>query len=304
MPGSISVSTILFSLISVFLTVPSFHVAEPAPVATVSTGASGMILVGEITLTVPPEEGRIIFVEEPVPAMSATEAPEIAPTETPELTDQGIQAVTATGEASATPTEGMSLAEMKTWLAERQRTQTVAAAVNAPEPTLTSEPEPYTCLLPKARMGFENTCLISPQTPEFSINIDWQPRFETHIAGIAAAGVFAEIRVKITNLSERTWHGLDAGSFFLAEDLPDSDVAIEYRIDEAMTVRKSNSFQINQLEEDFHPGQAKSYYLIFDIPKNSRAQTLIFRAEEINGGKAAVRYKFQLPDYVPLEDRQ
>ena len=62
------------------------------------------------------------------------------------------------------------------------------------------------------------------------------------------------------------------------EDFPDSDVAIEYRIHEAMTVRKSNSFQINQLEEDFLPGQAKSYYLIFDIPKNSHAQTLIFRA--------------------------
>lgn len=153
-------------------------------------------------------------------------------------------------------------------------------------------------------MGFENTCLTSPQTPEFSINIDWQPRFETHIAGVAAAGIFAEIRVKITNLSGRTWHGLTPGSFFLMEDFPDSDVAIEYRIHEAMTVRKSNSFQINQLEEDFLPGQAKSYYLIFDIPKNSRAQTLIFRAEEIDGGKAAVRYKFQLPDYVPLENRQ
>ena len=114
--------------------------------------------------------------------------------------------------------------------AERQATQTVVAVVNAPEPAPVSEPEPYTCLLPKARMGFENTCLTSPQTPEFSINIDWQPRFETHIAGVAAAGIFAEIRVKITNLSGRTWHGLTPGSFFLMEDFPDSDVAIEYRI--------------------------------------------------------------------------
>lgn len=314
MPGSLPVSTILFGLISAFLTIPGFHAAEPVPVP---TEASGIPFIGETSPTVspevPPEEGRIVFIENTALPSGQTAEPIAVPTETlsvlipteaPAIAPTAMQAPAATEEIPAAPAEGMSLAEMKVWLAERQATQTVVAVVNAPEPAPVSEPEPYTCLLPKARMGFENTCLTSPQTPEFSINIDWQPRFETHIAGVAAAGIFAEIRVKITNLSGRTWHGLTPGSFFLMEDLPDSDVAIEYRIHEAMTVRKSNSFQVNQLEEDFLPGQAKSYYLIFDIPKHSRAQTLIFRAEEIDGGKAAVRYKFQLPDYVPLEDRQ
>ena len=64
MPGSLPVSTILFGLISAFLTIPGFHAAEPVPVP---TEASGIPFIGETSPTVspevPPEEGRIVFIE-------------------------------------------------------------------------------------------------------------------------------------------------------------------------------------------------------------------------------------------------
>ena len=67
MPGSLPVSTILFGLISAFLTIPGFHAAEPVPVP---TEASGIPFIGEtspmVSPEVPPEEGRIVFIENTV----------------------------------------------------------------------------------------------------------------------------------------------------------------------------------------------------------------------------------------------
>ena len=51
MPGSLPVSTILFGLISAFLTIPGFHTAEPVPIPAVD-------LENGVEIHTCPREGR------------------------------------------------------------------------------------------------------------------------------------------------------------------------------------------------------------------------------------------------------
>ena len=131
MPGSLPVSTILFGLISAFLTIPGFHAAEPVPVP---TEVSGIPFIGETSPTVspevPPEEGRIVFIENTALPSGQTAEPIAVPTETlsvlilteaPAIAPTAMQAAAATEEIPAAPAEGMSLAEMKVWLRSGRR---------------------------------------------------------------------------------------------------------------------------------------------------------------------------------------
>ena len=58
MPGSLPVSTILFGLISAFLTIPGFHAAEPVPVP---TEASGIPFIGETSPRFRPKRGELFL---------------------------------------------------------------------------------------------------------------------------------------------------------------------------------------------------------------------------------------------------
>lgn len=173
-------------------------------------------------------------------------------------------------------------------------------AVPQPEPTAVSD-EPIDCFLPKARVFQKNFCTTNGVPTEFAINIEWQPRLMTHIAGIGAMGVFVEMRVSVTNMTDKTWDGFKASSFSVMENLAGADARMTFALHEAATTRKSKSYEVNQLNDPVFPGQTVTYFLVFDIPKDHGAQSLIFRAVDYSDQKSETRIRLPLPDYIPVE---
>ena len=178
------------------------------------------------------------------------------------------------------------------------------APVPQPEvimPTEVVEPEPVDCYMDKARLNQPYTCSTEDLDSEFSIKIVWQPRIATHIAGIGAKGYFVEVRVEITNLTDKPWNGLRAASFSLIEDFFDSNVSIPFNIHEEVTQKKSRSYEMNQLKDVIQAGQTVSYFLVFDVSTEGADQTLVFRAIDRSGRKALIRMILPLPKYIPVE---
>lgn len=182
------------------------------------------------------------------------------------------------------------------------QTQQQPAPVQAPivEPTpVPTEAAPVECIMAKVRINQTNTCSVADLDPEFSINVVWQPRLATHIGGIAASGVFVEIRLEITNLTNEPWDGLRASSFSLVEDFIDLEGRVSYSVHESATARLSKSYEMNQLRDLIMPGQAVTYFLVFDVAKELEAdQSLLFRAVDRSGQKSLMALKMPLPRYT------
>ncbi len=161
--------------------------------------------------------------------------------------------------------------------------------------------EPIDCFLQKARVFQKNVCAMNGVPSEFAINIEWQPRLMTHIAGIGAMGVFVEMRVSITNMTEKTWDGFRASSFSLVENIAGADARLNFSLHEEATKRKSKSYEVNQLSDPVFPGQTVTYFLVFDISKDHADQALVFRAVDFSDQKSETRIRLPLPEYIPVE---
>lgn len=152
----------------------------------------------------------------------------------------------------------------------------------------------------KPQLNQSYTCSTEDIDPEFSIKVVWQPRIDTHIGGVGAKGFFVEVRIELTNLTNKPWDGLRASSFSLLEDIIETDASIYFQIHEEATYKKNKSYEMNQLRDVIPPGQSVSYFLVFDISKEPADQTLIFRAVDRSGRKSLLRLKLPLPRYIPV----
>lgn len=175
------------------------------------------------------------------------------------------------------------------------------------EPTVESKPalpadEPIDCFIPNGQAYRMSTCAGNGAPAEFSLKVDWQPRIMTHIAGIGANGYFLEVRVQITNMTDKTWNGFRGTSFSVIEDFSESDVRMTYHLDDVVTSKKSKSYELNQLKEPVFPGQTVTYFLVFDISKHAvTQQTLVFRAVDYSDQKSETKIYLPLPDFIPVQ---
>lgn len=169
----------------------------------------------------------------------------------------------------------------------------------APEPQ--PEDEAIDCVMGPIALNQVYSCTAGGHDAEFAINLVWQPRMYTHIAEYAAVGYFVEMRIEITNLTDKTWDGLKASSFSLIANLNGVESDIIVPLNEQVSIRKSTSYEQNQIRDPFFPGQKLSTFLIFDVAKETNGGTLIFRAEDKAGQQSVLRIRIPLPKFIRPE---
>lgn len=198
-------------------------------------------------------------------------------------------------------------------MAENSASPSASAAAEAPTnqaplvPAAPVEPSPtqppadgVDCFMQKASLNQTATCTVPGMDTEFSFNVQWQPRMYTHIAGVGAKGYFVEIRIMITNLTDKTWDGYSASSFVLATDVRGVDQHVSVPLDEHVSFLKSKSYEVNQIKEIAYPGVSLTTFLVFDVPKETTGGQLIFRAIDRSGQKSEIRVKIPLPSFIPV----
>lgn len=156
------------------------------------------------------------------------------------------------------------------------------------------------CFMKKPNLNQDATCALPGRDPEFSFNVQWQPRMNTYIGGVGSKGHFVEIRVMITNLTDKTWDGYSATSFLLATDVQGVDQHVSVPLDENVSFIKSKSYEVNQIKDIAYPGTALTTFLVFDVPKETTGGQLVFRAVDRSGQKSDIRVKIPLPKFIPV----
>lgn len=173
--------------------------------------------------------------------------------------------------------------------------------IAAPGPAPQPEDETIDCVIGPIALNQVYSCAAGGHDAEFAINLVWQPRMYTHIAEYAAVGYFVEMRIEITNLTDKTWDGLKASSFSLISNLKGVESDVVVPLNEQVSIRKSTSYEQNQIRDPFFPGQKLSTFLIFDVAKETSGGTLVFRAEDKTGRQSALRVRISLPKFIRPE---
>lgn len=216
--------------------------------------------------------------------------------------ESGIMSNEALISKLLTMAENSSLPEMPALTGD---SPVAGAPLTAPaepaEPIPTQSPaDAVDCFMNKPSLNQTATCTLPGMNPEFSFNVQWQPRMYTHIGGVGAKGYFVEIRVMITNLTGKTWDGYSATSFLLATDVRGVDQHVSVPLDENVSFLKSKSYEVNQIKEIAYPGTALTTFLVFDVPKETTGGQLVFRAIDRSGQKSDIRVKIPLPSFIPV----